>query len=346
MIPHILPIRSFREQERGSRVTITLVESLDRAHILLAQLEVEDTAVLKNAILMNGLGNANGATLHSPTNHDLSRSLVILVSNALDHRILHRTRDAHRTSVRSAAQREVSHQVHAILIADLLRLPLLEIRMKLNLVHSGLYSTEGKDVANALSGEVGNTNGADESSTAQLLHPAPRLLHILNRVTKTAVLLLEEERAVEEVSLSSLLVHLLREVDEATLVNQKQIDVVHLEFFQAEFHRSFNVLRLPFGDPQLRGNEDVLSLHDSLLNASLDRSANSLLIRVSNSRINETITVLDSSIDSTLTVLLRRKEGSMDEIEECAENPRPRRGIMYPEFSFTEESICSIVKKE
>lgn len=89
-----------------------------------------------------------------------------------------------------------------------------------------------------------------------------------------------------------------------------------------------------------------LSLHDSLLNASLDRSANSLLIRVGNSRIDEAIAILDSSIDSVLTVLLGRKEGSMDEIEECVENPRPRRGIMYPEFSFTEESICSIVKKE
>lgn len=63
MIPHILPIRSFRKQERGSRVTITLVESLDRTHILLAQLEIEDTAVLKNAVLMDGLGNRPSLTI-------------------------------------------------------------------------------------------------------------------------------------------------------------------------------------------------------------------------------------------------------------------------------------------
>lgn len=63
MIPHILPIRSFRKQERGSRVTITLVKSLNRAHILLAQLEIEDTAVLKNAVLMDGLGDRPSLTI-------------------------------------------------------------------------------------------------------------------------------------------------------------------------------------------------------------------------------------------------------------------------------------------
>ena len=63
MIPHILPIRSLREQERGSRVTITLVESLDRTHILLAQFEIINAAVLKNAVLMDGLGNRPSLTI-------------------------------------------------------------------------------------------------------------------------------------------------------------------------------------------------------------------------------------------------------------------------------------------
>ena len=210
-----------------------------------------------------------------------------------------------------AAKRIERHQVDAGRVANGLRLPLLQVGVQLHLVHSGLYGTEGKHVLNALSREVGDTDGVKKSRAAQLLHLAPRLLQVVNVVAETVLgIVLGNQGTVEEVSLASLLVQILGKVHQHRLVNEEQIDVVQLQLLEADLHALLHVFGLPLRQPQLRRDEQLLSLHDALVDALLDRIAHGLLIGVGNSRINETVAVLDCCNHGILAFLVRSQVGS------------------------------------
>ena len=83
-----------------------------------------------------------------------------------------------------------------------------------------------------------------------------------------------------------------------------------LQLLEADLHALLHVFGLPLRQSQLRGDEQLLSLHDALVDALLDRIAHGLLIGVANSRINETVAVLDCPNDGILAFLVRSHVGS------------------------------------
>ena len=121
------------------------------------------------------------------------------------------------------------------------------------------------------------------NSLLQLLHLVPGRLEVLHVVSETKGGIIGNQAVViEEVALLTALLLLLRQVAEEGPVDQVQIDVIELEILQTLLRRLLHVLRLPVHDPELGRDEELLTLHQSLLETLLDALAHRLLILVQN----------------------------------------------------------------
>ena len=137
-IPHHLTICRLRPQEGAVIETVSLVQVTHFLHLLVSQREVKHLDVLDDTRGVHGLGNHNRSTLNGPAQHHLRGRLLVAVSDPQNDRVHQRRIVLANASVHETSQREVGFQIHAVPVAHLLQLPLLQIRMELHLVHRGL----------------------------------------------------------------------------------------------------------------------------------------------------------------------------------------------------------------
>ena len=162
-VPEILPGQRRSKEHKSSAVAVSLIHSTDFIHILLRQLKVEHLRVHQNTTRVCGLGNADGSTLNSPTDHYLSTTLSVLLSELHQNGILHQRHSLRVFHILSSSQREVGSAIDIVLLAVLNQLPLLKVRVELHLVHSRLDLAELKQITQLLGREVGDTDGTHQT---------------------------------------------------------------------------------------------------------------------------------------------------------------------------------------
>lgn len=203
--------------------------------------------------------------------------------------------------------------------------------MQLHLVHRGLDGAEGQQVRKLLRREVGNTDRVNQTlrithlpqpySLHELLHLRPRALQVFHIVAETILgIIRDKANVVVAVTLVSLLVLLLRQIQEGRPVDQIQVKVLQLELLQVLLQRPLHILRLPVRNPQLRRHPEILSLHNALVNALLNGFPNSGLITVKTlrctvgrrqwgyvkgGRIDHAVSGLDGVLNSRRSVVIR-----------------------------------------
>ena len=297
-VPNVLPRQGRGEEDVAATVAMSAIKRADLLHLLLRQLKIKDVLVGIDASRLRGLGNADRSALNRPADHHLRTGLVMVLGDLQQHGVLHQWHRRRRVHVARASQRVVGSHRDSVLLAVLQKLPLLQMGMQLHLVHRGLDGAEGQQVRQLLRREVGNTDRVNQTlrithspqpySLHELFHLRPRALQVLHVVAETILGIIRgKANVVVKVTLVSLLVLLLRQIQESRPVDQIQVKVLQLELLQVLLQRALHILRLPVRNPQLRRHPEILSLHNALVNALLDGSANSGLIAVKTLRCTD-----------------------------------------------------------
>lgn len=96
-------------------------------HLFRSQLEIKNTDIACNSLLLRGLRQYDQPVLYLKAQQDLSGVFVILLCQLLDNRMRKKLRVA-------VSQREVCFDLHIIFLKKRAQLPLLEERVALYLV--------------------------------------------------------------------------------------------------------------------------------------------------------------------------------------------------------------------
>jgi hypothetical protein len=220
-------------------------ELLNRRNVFLRQLNLLE--VLRNPRWRNRLGNDGMATDLAPSQDDLCRCSALLLSDSLDFG----TRDEQRNVEEVVAKRGVGGDVDVLLLGilnqllagqDGVALNLVDRRHKIGLLDQSFQS---------LVGEVGHTDRAD-LTLRQLVHGLP-CLTVRDRVVNIDLVGIRRGR--EKVRMWVLA---WTKVDRP--VNEVEIKVVKLKLSKRVIKGGLNGGRIMLGIPELRGDEDVLTL--------------------------------------------------------------------------------------
>mmetsp|Transcript_52145 Transcript_52145/g.72334 ORF Transcript_52145/g.72334 Transcript_52145/m.72334 type:complete len:235 (-) Transcript_52145:53-757(-) len=146
------------------------MQGVDGLHFGARQLEVEDTRVLLHALWAHRLGNHVASFLHSPSQQNLGSSLAVGLGRRFHRREGEETLGLGRIA---GAQRGISLQHDAMLLAELQQLFLNKSRVELHLVDHRLYLAGLHQLLQVSQRVVGDTDSLDLSLLIEVLHGFP-----------------------------------------------------------------------------------------------------------------------------------------------------------------------------
>ena len=243
----------------GVIVPDVLVEGGDRAHLLLAQLEIEQRDVLDHALQLAGFGNRNGASLHCPTQQHLGRRLTVPSRDRLDAVqvagavvcIGHLELDVGRPR-----QVAVRHDLKTRLSRHPQQLGLREVGVHLHLERSRLDRGVIQHLADGRRPDVAEPDIAAQTLPHKCLHRLPSLL-VSDACVKyhAAIRRITVDARVEVFPLrwvSLLMGHICQRNGE---VNQVQINIVKAKVRQRPLTSRFDMLWPMERVPQLANHK-------------------------------------------------------------------------------------------
>jgi hypothetical protein len=232
------------------------VERDDRLHVFATELEVEHREVLRHPLFADRLRDRDDAALHEPANDHLRDRLAVLRADRSEQLVLEDV----VLPFREGAPRLV---LHAILAHELMGLDLLVEWVRFDLVDRGYRLVVDDQVHEAIGVEVADADRADAAFAMQLLHRAPRSVHVAVR-----------------------------------LVDEKQIEDIEPEALHRAIEGLLRLLVARVFDPQLRRDEDLIA-RDA---AASDRLPDGLLVLVGGRSVDEPVADAEGFFDATLAL--------------------------------------------
>lgn len=267
------------------------VQAVDLLHLLGRELEAGDLEVAEQAVMVVRLGDDSQTLLNSPAEEDLSRGLLGLLRDGGDDIVREKAGNTvvgTELEVALRAERRVSGDGDAELLAESNEFLLGEVGVELDLVDGGLDASVAEDVNQERALEVGNTDVLSKTRLADLLHGFPGLTDgDLGRVD----LAVETPPLRRVLGLNGNILEGDGEVDEVEVevINAPELELVPDELVCA--------LLLVVGVPELRSDENFLALDDSVLDSTSETLTSLLLVSVVTSTVEETVAGLQGVVD-------------------------------------------------
>lgn len=254
------------------------VHSGNALHVLLINVPTDTAEVLGHVLGCGALGDNGKTLLCGPSEEDLGGGLVVLAGEASEDLVLHERRsrlgnvhvELHEAS---RTERRVGSQSNALSLGEADKLGLLMVGVKLDL--EGGRSDLGvlEEIVDGLSLEVGDTNGLGKTLLNEALHGAPGLLVSgLAPSNLGAGVVVVPARGVADLGVNVL------EGDGE--VDEEEVKVVDLPVCELSAGDGLDVLLVVVGLPELGDDEEVLTLHDTILDSAGDTLTAGLLISV------------------------------------------------------------------
>src|SRR3954469_4632682 len=239
------------------------LERVDRGHLLLRELEVEELEVLRDAGALDRLRDRRTAFLKMPPQHHLRGRLAMLARDLEQRRV--RERLLREASVGGdAADRRPGLGRDAVLRVHALQRGLLEVRMHLDLVHGGNHRRGAEEVLEMLRHEVAHADRAHAAVRQELLERPVRF-----------------EGAVER--------------RRQRLMEEQQVDLLDAELARALRERVQGRVVPVVADPHLRFEEDLVAGKAGATEAFTDLA----LVGVRGGRVDQPVPRREGGLDGT-----------------------------------------------
>lgn len=289
------PIIAAEKQTHIRRVVESqpLIQPTDLLHLILLQVKTAHVQILRQTGLIVALRNDSNTTLGRPAKQDLRGSLAVGVGDALDDVVLEEERGVVRLlhvelEEGQRAEGAVGRDGDAALLAQLEQRLLRKVGVVLDL--QGLREVFGvaEEVEEERAVVVADADGFDQAGGVELFHGVVGFLE--RGVAELDFLAFVEEAG--RVAYGG--IHVLETDWEVDYVEVKIVDAPIGELFLADGR---HVLFVVEGVPQLGYDEEVLTLHDSLVNGALDALAGLDLVAVVGSTVEQAVASLDGVVN-------------------------------------------------
>jgi len=250
----------------------------DALHVLLVDVPVDTVEVLLHVLGGGALGDDSKTLLSGPSEKNLGGGLVVLAAEAGEDLVLHERRgrlgDVHvELDEAGRTERGVGSQSNTLSLGEADELSLLVVGVKLDLEGGRADLGVLEQVVDSLSLEVGDTNGLGETLLNEVLHTLPGLLvGGLAPADLGAGIIVVPARGVADRGVDVL------EGDGE--VDEEEIEVVDLPVGELLAGDGLDVLLVVVCLPELGDDEEVLSLHDALLDGTGNTLTTGLLVAV------------------------------------------------------------------
>ena len=197
-------------------------------------------------VLLDPAGGCRGGqegrpALDSPGEQDLRGGLVDALGDSGDDRIFQ------QLGLATVPQRRERLQHDAILSAIFQKVPLREIRMRLDVNNCRLDPRDFEDVSRLFQADVGQSDGLALTLVYQALQRPPCIQQ-------------RNALVVDHIAVRIPRVLLVSRLEGKGGVDEMEIDVVELEFLETGLEGGFGAFRTMIVVPELRGDEHVLPL--------------------------------------------------------------------------------------
>lgn len=262
----------------GGLVELEVQVHLGNASIvLLVNVKGSAVEVLLHNGRARGLGDDSETLLGGPSEEDLGRGLVVLLGEALEEIMLHEGRDglgAVHVELDEAGRAEgrVGGDGDALLLGEADELGLLKVGVKLDLEGGRADLGVLEHVVESLGLEVGDTDGLGKTLLNESLHGLPGLL--VGGLGPADLLLAV---VVPAGRVADLGVDVLEGDGE---VDQEEVKVVDLPVGELAAGDGLDALLVVEGLPELGDDEELLTLHEAVLDGAGDTLTALLLVAV------------------------------------------------------------------
>lgn len=241
------------------------------------QIKVGRIQVLSQDFRSRSLGDDGQAALGGPSKEDLGGSLLVLGSNLLDEGMLHQGSGALGTRhiklhESSGAERRVGCDDDALLLSKVDEVGLLKVGVVLNLQRSRANLGVDEGIVHRLGLVVGDTDASGKLLLYQLLHGTPGLLKGGLAPSNLALAVIEPSWRVTDLGVNIL--------EGSGEVDEEEVKVVNLPVGKLLAGDGLDLVLVVESLPQLGDNEELLALHDTLLNGAGDTLTTLLLVTI------------------------------------------------------------------
>jgi len=162
--------------------TVTRVQGVQFAQVFVGKLKVEHVQIGLNSGGGDTLWNDDHTALNLELDEDMTGGLLVLRGEFLDDRMVEKSwlvLGFHLSGSIGRAQGAIRRQRDLLVLAELEKLALVEVRMTLNLVHDRLNLSFFEDARDLFAVEVRQANAPHLSSLMELFHALPRV-HVVH----------------------------------------------------------------------------------------------------------------------------------------------------------------------
>jgi hypothetical protein len=249
----------------------------DAVHVRLIQVEGNAVEVLGHNLRTRGLGDDSQAALSGPSQEDLSRGLVVLGGHGLDSLMAHKRLSALGTvhvelDETSGAERRVGSDNNALSLSQADKVVLLQVRVQLDLESRRANLGVLESVIQDLGLVVGDTDALGKTFLHELLHSSPGLLVGSLGPANLGLAIIVPARRVADAGVDVL--------ESDGEVDEEEVKVVNLPISELATSDGLDFVLVVEGLPELGNDEEVLALHDALLDGAGHALAALLLIAV------------------------------------------------------------------
>lgn len=272
-----------------------LVQTIDGVHLLFGQGEAEQIKILFNSLLVIRLWNDCDLSLKGPLEQNLSWRFADSGSNILDNGIV-----IGSLFLFSITEADVSWGAQAAVTGDsdsvreaVFDKSWLSIQwMELDLEDRWFDLGVGEDISDQRGTHVTDADGLNETLVVELLHGSPRLVnwHWIFKHGTVALWMIGP--------LWWVMVLEWNVLERNWEMNQVEVDVVEAEVLEGPLASWLDVLLSMLGVPELGGDEEILTLDDTLIDGSLDALTGFLFVAIYGSLINESVAQLDGIVNA------------------------------------------------
>lgn len=253
------------------------VKSADRLQLLLCKVELSNVQVLLQTLLVVALGDDSNSSLGAPSQEDLSRGLVVLLSESSDGGVLEEDRGVLgllpvELNEGLWAEGRVCGNGNTLGLSQLDESGLDEVWVVLDLESGWADLGVSEEIQNEGALEVGDTNGLGQLLLNEGLHGGPGLL----------------DGGVAELNAGLLIVGPSGRVSDGGVdvlqgnweVHNEEIEVLQAPVCELLAGNGLNLVTIVEGVPELADDEEVLTLHQAILDSAGNALTSFFLVAV------------------------------------------------------------------